>query len=397
MNDAHSPQRWLLLTSSTGTGHNMRADSLGHWARTTLGDDRVEIRVQHALEGTHRVYGFGVGLYNVIQRHAPWLHHVYFNYLEIAGMHRSASRILGADRFKAAVREFRPHRVISVHAHTNHGFFELARLAAQEGGFDAPSCLTYCGELFGGYGFSRHWANAAADGFIGATPEICAAARAIGLVRERTFPGGFLLRPPFYQSEAELRAQADEMAAELSLRPDAFTVMVSTGLAGANNHPHILAALAASGPEPLQVIMLCGRRTDTRIKLKRLAEQHPHLTVRALGPTDPNRMAALKSLASVVIARPGTGTTSEAIQLGVPLIHNGIGGIMPQELITVQYCKQHHCALVARTPRDIAATVRRLQRDPALTASIRNGLIAARPAGRPRDIVHWIANVRAHA
>ncbi len=386
---SEAPQRWLLLTSSTGTGHNMRAASLTHWAESELGG-RIELRTHHVLEATHKVYRFGVGFYNFIQRRAPWFHHVYFNYLEIAGMHRHARRILGKDRFTSLVADYRPHRLVSVHAHTNHGFFDLAREASDAGGFAAPACMTYCGELFAGYGFSRHWTNPRADGFIGASEEVCAAARAVGTPLERILHGGFLLSAPFYQSEAELDASADALARELKLRRDRFTLLLSTGLAGANNHSEIVRGLADSDAT-MQVIALCAHREDTRAVLARLAAAAPRLTIRALGPAEPPRMAALKRLASAVLARPGTGATSEAIQLGVPLIHNGIGGIMPQELITVQYCKQHGCSLVARTPAEVVAAALRLKSEPALAESLRASLGAARPAGRPADIVRWIA------
>ena len=382
------PQRWLLLTSSTGTGHNMRADSLTRWTQTTLGD-AVELRTHHALEDTHRVYRFGVEFYNMIQRHAPWFHHVYFNYLELAGMHRRGSRILGRDRFSTVVRDYRPHRIISVHAHTNHGFFDLAREAATADRTPEPACITYCGELFAGYGFSRHWTNPRADGFIGASAEVCAAARAVGTPPESILHGGFLLRPPFYETPSALDSAATDLATELRLDRATFTLLVSTGQAGANNHPAILRALAASGQQ-LQVIFLCASRDDTRRELELLAAAHPALTVRPLAAADPARMAALKHLASAVVARPGTGATSEAIQLGTPLIHNGIGGVMPQELITVQYCKQHRCALLARTPTEVAAAALRLKNEPGLAAGMRTRLALARPPGRPEQIARWI-------
>ncbi len=385
-----SPQRWLVLTSSTGTGHDMRAASLTRWVHSELGG-KVDVRMHQVLEATHRVYGFGVGLYNFIQRRVPWFHHVYFNYLEIAGMHRNPRRIWGRERFASLISEYRPHRVVSVHGHANHGFFDLARSAACAAGSAEPACITYCGELFAGYGFSRHWANPRADGFIGATEEVCAAARAVGTPPAKIFHGGFLLRPPFYESDAALNARADELAGELGLRRDRFTLLLSTGLAGANNHVAIVRRLAESDAT-LQVVALCAHREDTRAALARLATAAPRLTIRTLGPTEPCRMAAVKRLASAVLARPGTGATSEAIQLGAPLIHNCIGGIMPQELITLQYCKQHGCSLVASSPAEVVTAVLRLKREPGLAETIRSRLAAARPAGGPAQIVRWIAN-----
>ncbi len=376
--------RWLVLTSSTGTGHNMRAEALRLWTERLCGRE-VELRIHQTLETTHPLYRFGVGLYNTIQRRAPRLHHLYFNYLEIAGMHRHGERILGREKFSAAVASFAPHRIISVHAHTNHGFFALARRALPSA---PPRCITYCGELFGGYGFSRHWANPAADGFIGATQEVCAAALAVGTPDEKVLHGGFLLRPAHYVSEQEADLQADALAAELGLERHGFTVVLSTGLAGANNHLAILRRLAATG-EKLQVIALCARNSAALQAVELFAASHPSLVIRAMGHTD--RMPALLRLASAFVARPGTGATSEAILSGTPLIHNGIGGIMPQELITVQYCRQHDCALTARSASEVASHIVRLKQNPQLAAQLRRKLLDARPAGTPEKIIQWIS------
>ena len=82
---SHGTVRTLILTSSTGGGHNMRANSFVHWTREAYGRAAAnEIQIHKCLENTHGLYRFGVGLYNRIQRYAPWAHHVYFNFLEVA-------------------------------------------------------------------------------------------------------------------------------------------------------------------------------------------------------------------------------------------------------------------------------------------------------------------------
>jgi len=382
-NAVFSFMRWLILTSSTGTGHNMRADSLRQWTERVFGSS-VEVRIHHVLENTHALYSAGVGLYNTIQRWCPRLHHVYFNYLELASLHRSSAKIMGRDSFVDLVTDWAPDRIISVHPHTNHGFFDLARRALPN---RRTRCITYCGELSGGYGLSRHWVNPRADGFIGATEEICAASRSVGMPTERIFNGGFLLRTSFYGSEARHEREADVIAEELGLDRSVFTVLLSTGLAGANNHVDILREIAALRM-PIQVIALCSRRVSALRKVKSFARRHPHLKICALEHTD--RMLALKRLATVVVARPGTGATSEAIQLGTPLIHNGIGGVMPQELITVKYCRLHACAYFGDTPAEIVRHIRRMIEEPTTLDRLRKNLAAACPTGRPEQIVHWI-------
>lgn len=367
----------------------MRAEALRLWTDRTLGSE-IEVRVHHALEASHGLYRLGVGLYNLIQRRLPRLHHLYFNYLELAAMHGKASRILGRDKFTSLVADYSPHRVISMHAHTNHGFFDLARRALPRN--RVPRCVTYCGELSGGYGFSRHWVNHRADGFVGATEEICAASRAVGMPARKILRGGFLLRPHFYSAVPRGEAEAARLAAEMGLEPDRFTVLLSTGLAGANNHLDILKPLAASG-RSMQVVALCGRNRNARLAVEAFARSRTDnpLVIRALPHTE--RMLALKRLANVLVARPGTGATSEAIQLGLPLIHNGIGGIMPQEAITVKYCRIHHCAYLGETPDAIVRHILRLHDSPCVVKKLRDNLDRARPTGRPEQVVRWIRDL----
>ena len=106
----------------------------------------------------------------------------------------------GMKRIVARVSEFRPNVVLSTHAHLNHGFFDLARRAVGE---DKVRCVTYCGELAAGYGFSRHWVNADADLFVGAVEEVTEAAIGLGMDAQRARTGGFLLAPGFYDVVVE--------------------------------------------------------------------------------------------------------------------------------------------------------------------------------------------------
>lgn len=375
--------RWLILTSSTGTGHDMRAESIRQWSRLVYGDT-VEVRVVQVLESTHWLYKFGVGFYNCIQRYAPRFHHVYYNYLEVAAMHRHGRKILGRDLFTRLIQDWRPDRVISVHDQTNHGFLELARTALP----DVPlRTVTYCTELSSGYGFSRHWTNPRVDGFIGATAKVCAAARAVGTPDDRVLLGGLLLRSAFFAPEAEIEAATDALARALKLDRAVFTLLLSTGSVGANNHLALLRRLADSGRK-LQIIVLCSKNTALRTRVEAFASAHPALVIRALGHTE--EMPALTRLASAIVARPGTGATSEAVLLGTPVIHNGIGGVMPQELITVKYCREHGCSLFGSSPREIIRQVIRLMEEPAFADTLRANLRAARPPGHPEQIVRWI-------
>ena len=234
----------------------MRANSFVHWTREAYGRAAAnDIQIHKCLENTHPLYKFGVGLYNRIQRHAPWAHHVYFNFLEVAGLHYSSKRLLGTDRFRAILDHVRPRVILSTHGSLNHGFFDLAR---QHMGRDNVRCVTYCGELFGKYGFSRHWVNPDADLFVGAVPETVAMARRLGMPADKAMVGGFLLNPSFYRPPLTSEERATFMQ-QLDLDPERFTLLLSTGEHGANNHLAFLEAMRKRKPRrDLQVIALCG-------------------------------------------------------------------------------------------------------------------------------------------
>ncbi len=298
--------RVLILSSSTGGGHDMRARAFQAWAQAAP-ELKVEVQLHRPLESGAGLYRFGVGLYNWIQRHAPMLHHGYFNFLEVAGPCRSGKALLGADGFCRTLAEMRPDVLLSVHGSLNHGFFDCARKFL---GPEKVRCVTYCGELYGGYGFSRNWVNPAADLFIGAVAETGEAAMRCGMAKEKTRVGGFLLRPPFYEPAPAPAAREAYIREELGFKPDEFILLLSASSRGANNHLAFLEALKRRQLD-LQVVVLCGKSAEAEARVRGWMVENPRARVRLL-PHNTN-VAKLLRCVSAMVARPGTGATSEAI------------------------------------------------------------------------------------
>lgn len=364
----------------------MRASSFVHWTRRLTPTKVDDIQVHKCLENTHGVYRFGVGLYNRIQRYAPWAHHAYFNFLEVTAPCYSARWLLGADRFRAILDHVRPQVVLSTHGSLNHGFFDLARAHLGAG---QVRCVTYCGELFGKYGFSRHWVNPEADMFIGAVPETCAMARVLGMPAERTHVGGFLLNPSFYQPPLTAEERTTLLRERFGLDPGKFTLLLSTGEHGAHNHLAFLDALAAARPRlDMQVLALCGRNPESLARVEAWSAKHPGITVKAVGYTFD--MHILMQCVSAIVARPGTGTTSEAIISGCPIIFNCLGGFMPQEWITMRYAKRHGFAAEVHRPETLAKIIVRWTAEPERLETLRRRIAEVRPAAQPRDILNLV-------
>jgi processive 1,2-diacylglycerol beta-glucosyltransferase len=378
----------LILTSSTGGGHDMRATSLADWTRhLSAREFGLEARIHHPLEKGHGLYRFGVELYNTIQKVKPVLHHVYYNYLELASMFRSKDRILGLHRFHAVLESFRPDVVVSVHGSLNHGFFQAAY---DQLGRGRVRCVTYCGELHGGYGFSRHWVNPQSDLFIGAVRETCAAARRLGMARDRIWCGGFLLRPPFYDPPLSEEGRAKFIRHELRFDPNEPIILMPTSATGANYHLPILRSLNSINLN-VQLVVLCGHSHGTLRAVRDMAHRMRRCRIQALPFS--RRMHQLLQCADGVVARAGTGTTSEAILCGCPLIINGLGGIMPQEKITTQYCRKHGVAEVMHRPEDLGRILHHWLKDPRVRTEIRANMRKCRPRHHPLDILNRLKNL----
>ena len=225
------------------------------------------------------------------------------------------------------------------------------------------------------------------------------AARKLGLPEDRAFLGGFLLNPTFYDPPLPQEARNGFLRDALGLDPARFTLLLSTSEHGAHNHSALLESLLAARRkldlDRVQVIALCGRKPETLERVRAWGQAHPALRLCALPRTE--RMALFMRIADAVVARPGTGTTSEAIMSGCPVIFNGLGGVMPQEFITVKYARRHDIAEELHRPTDLPNAVARSLNNPERLAQIRQRMIALQPRVQPTDILRRIRQLAADA
>ena len=382
----------LVLTSSSGGGHDMRARSIKQWAEhPSCADLGITVEIHQALETTGGLYAFGSELYNWIQLYWPNLHHIYFNLLEWIPF-CSSNTIPRAAEFQQFIRERAPDLIVSTHDHLNHAYMKVAR-AAYGPGERRPVTGTYCGELFGRYGFSKHWVNPEGDFFTAAVDPCLDEARRLGMPADRSHTGGFMLNPDFWSPPTPQAERDKILRDEFGLTPGRFTLILATGANGANNHLATLRKFASAGVHP-QIIALCGKNEKAKADIEAWALAHPEIPVCAL-PYQ-TRMKRVMECADAIFARPGTGTTSEATLAGIPIIFNGIGGVMPQEYITVKFARTKFETHVVRRAGQLPGIVADWMAHPEKVAAAKNGAADARPAGHPRDILtRWASLVAA--
>src|SRR3954466_561012 len=160
-----SKLRILVLTSSTGGGHDARAEAFAEWC-FQLYRHAADVRIEQMREESSGINRRGVRLYNRIQRSAPWVHKVFYAIVEVLSYLNRNDVTFGAGYYVDMLREYKPHLVFSVHDCLNRGYFQLARKTL---GADKVRCATYCGEFSGGWGYSRNWIEPSADLYLSRT------------------------------------------------------------------------------------------------------------------------------------------------------------------------------------------------------------------------------------
>lgn len=366
--------RVLIFTSSGGTAHDAAAYALRDWLVALHPD--ISVRVEHVLEAVSSVTRGGVDLYNWIQRHQPRLHQLYWRFVEFEDLWKPHTVLFGRRALISMLEESRPDLIISTHPHLNRGHFDLAKqvLGPQ---LRTITCNT---ELDGGFGFSRNWVCHAADLHWTITPEVsaevCRQRRSMRpYPAERVRCLGPLLYPAFHQGRPTVR--------HLEGRP---RLVLASGSNSANNHIPLLEQLLPFADQ-LEVVALCGRRSEVQTQLQAWASRHPQLSLQALGFQGPDQMAELYRSAWAHVARPGARTATESLVMGCPLIFNRIGSTMPQELLAPRYFNARGLEVSIRSPGDLGQIVEEWLTRPEQYAALRDRYQSQRLHADPEAVI----------
>ena len=386
-----SKVRILVLTSSTGGGHDARAEAFAEWCFRLYRHD-VDVRIEQMLEKSSGFYRANVNFYNRIQKAAPWLHKVYYAFVEMLSMLNTNDVSFGKSYYLAVLRDYRPHLIFSVHDCLNRGYFQLARKTLGE---DEVRCATYCGEFSGGWGYSRNWIEPSVDLYVSRTPTAADYAVKKGIPREKSLVRGYLMLPRAHLDVIKDRGAYREK--RLGLRPDLFTIFLATGGNGANNHFQLLPAIVAHA-DKYQAIVICGRNKETYNDLVHWRANHPEFNCYIEGYSDTVHL--LMQASDVIVTRGGTTTCAKALHFKCPIIFNAFGGIMPQEELTWKFFRNGGASLKIEDAADFAAIIDNWLRDPGAFQRLRESFLRLRYEEDPTILIDELvalANQVAHA
>jgi processive 1,2-diacylglycerol beta-glucosyltransferase len=325
--------RILVLSSSTGAGHDARAQAFAEWCFELYRHD-VDVRIEQMLEKSSGFFSLGVSFYNWIQKKSPWVHKAFYLFVELLSLLNRRSVSIGRGYYLSVLRAYRPHLVFSVHDCLNRGYFQLARKVL---GPDAVRCATYCGEFSGGFGYSHNWVEPTADLYVSRTATARDYAVKLGMPTERTRVRGYLMHPRAHLEVFDAAARAAYRETVLELIPDRFTVFLATGGNGANNHLQLLPKLLPYA-DRIQVVVICGNNREAYNQLVHWRSEHPQLHCFLDGYSE--NVHLLMQASDAIVTRGGTTTCAKALHFRCPIIFNAIGGIMPQEELTVKFFRR---------------------------------------------------------
>ena len=386
--------RILVLTSSTGGGHDARAEAFAEWCFQLYRHD-VEVRIEQMLEKSSVVNRTGVRLYNRIQRSAPWVHKVFYAVVELLAVLNRRRVTFGQKYYLHVLRSFRPHLVFSVHDCLNRGYFQMAR---RELGAAAVRCATYCGEFSGGWGYSRNWIEPTVDLYFSRTATARDFAVKRGMPVERTRVRGSLMLP---RAHLEVLGPAERHAfltKKLGLSPELFTVFLATGGNGANNHFDLLPVLLRHAKR-VQAIVICGRNRETYNELIQWRARHPGFNCYIEGFSEIVHL--LLQVSDTIVTRGGTTTCAKALHFRCPIVFNAFGGIMPQEQLTWKFFRNGAGCHKVENKEDFAGIIDTWLDNPAAYALDRERFLQLRYEEDPTvlidelvDLANGVANAR---
>lgn len=184
------------------------------------------------------------------------------------------------------------------------------------------------------------------------TPLAAQQALALGHAAARVHrTSGMIIRPEFYQPM--LMDRASELR-RLGLDPSRPTGIVMFGGHGSRAMLGIAERLAAS----TQLILVCGHNKALANRLEALPRGAPRCVLGFCAD-----VPRFMHLSDFFIGKPGPGSLSEAVQMGLPVIVVNNAWTMPQERYNAQWVEENGLGIVLSSFRGVGVAVAKLLAD----------------------------------
>jgi 1,2-diacylglycerol 3-beta-galactosyltransferase len=435
------PLPLLFLIGDTGGGHRSAAAAVAQALERLLPGRFVPV-ICDPLRGPDvpRLLRWFSGLYGPCIRLTPWLWWLFWRASDSPRILSAVRRTVMAPVYGSVARAAsacRPELIVAFHPMTADPAVRARNAIAGIRATRAPEVpvVTVITDLITAH---RSWRDAAVDRMIVPSEEIAARCAKDGLPADDCLPLGLPVAAEFCQpplSEAERK----ELKRELGIDGD-FLVVLTGGAEGSGGLRRRAAAIVRH-VEDVDVAVICGRNKTLKRRVTRLARRTErraagaassgsvrpeHRTAgfrsdvrasRRPGTRPLNRrlwrvigrrslrpgssrlaahgfvgnMADWLRCADIVVGKAGPGTIAEATCCGAPLVLTSF--VPGQEKGNAEFVTGAGAGVYAPRPRQLAAEIGRLRRDPSALAAMRD---AAVRVSRPRaatDIARFLAGL----
>jgi 1,2-diacylglycerol 3-beta-galactosyltransferase len=277
-----------------------------------------------------------------------------------------------------AVAASRPALIVAFHPMTADPAVRARRLT----GIPAPA-ITVVTDLVTAH---LSWVDAAVDRVVVPSELVAEQCAADGSPAGRYVPLGLPVAAEFCRPPLD-DAQRRELKRQLGLRGE-FLVVLTGGAEGSGRLRRCAAAILRRVPD-VDVVVICGRNRSLRRRVTRLAERTGDGRLTAQGFV--GNMADWLRCADIVVGKAGPGTIAEATCCGAPLVLTSF--VPGQEKGNAEFVTESGAGLYAPRPRQLAAEVGRLRRDPAALGAMRAASARAGRPGAAVDIARFIAEL----
>ncbi len=289
----------LILTTSTGQGHNQAANSLKH----TFAKNGYEVIIYDFLDKNSKfLTKCIVGGYELLVSKTPKVYGGIYKITNFSNINSSLKLafLRTVNKVNNYIYQCKPDIIIGTHPLSVNVIASLKKQKI----IDVPfiSIVT---------DFKAHYAYISpyVDAYITAS-EYTKEKMSEGIIpKDKIYPYGIPIKEEFFSKEdAFLRNERD----------DYFNILLMGGSMGLNNIYYVLEELMKN-TNKLRITVVCGNNTQLKEKLEEYYKNIPdYKKIHILGFT--KAVASLMELSDVIISKPGGLTSSESLVKNLPMI-----------------------------------------------------------------------------
>ncbi len=376
------PQPLLFLIGDTGGGHRSAAAAVAQALERALPGRFVPV-IWDPLRGPDvaRPLRWFAGLYGPCIRLTPWLWWLFWRTSDSPRVLAAVRHTIMAPVYGSVARaaeSCRPALIVAFHPMTA----DPAVRARDRGGV-LPPVVTVITDLITAH---LSWRDAPVDRVVVPSEEMAARCAKDDAEPDRFVPLGLPVAAEFCQPPLG-EAERKELKRELGVQGD-FLVVLTGGAEGSGGLRRRAAAILRQ-VDNVDVAVICGRNRSLKRRVARLAGRSGGGRLTAHGFV--GNMPDWLRCADVVVGKAGPGTIAEATCCGAPLVLTSY--VPGQEKGNAQFVTGAGAGVFAPRPRQLAAEIGRLRRDPDALAAMRAASVRVSRPRAAADIARFLAGM----